>query len=415
MNQNNKLILSLDLGSFSTKGILAEMFFQKKTIEVIKSIETKSTGIRKGIIFDVENVADLLSSLLSQMEESSKKEIDQIIVLIGGPCLEIRNVKSSIIVSRPDEEITEADIKRVNEAIYTLPIPQNRSILNLLPKNYIIDDLDEVKDPVQMKGSRLALQATVIDIFNQEKNNLNKVFNILGIPQTQSLLWSNILISSKVLISQRDREQGVCAIDFGAETTSLAIYEDDNLIHLAIIPLGSQNITNDIANSLRIHFESAERIKVNYGCALPSKVSKNETIELSQFVEGEEEVVTKKLVSEIIEARLSEILSFVNNELKKIGKASKLPAGAVIYGNGSAIPYFKELVKKELKMSVRKANYDDYKNIINVDLPFQFLPAYSALIEYFLENREGGTFLTFRLNPQNFLSSIKKFFENFRT
>jgi len=109
----------------------------------------------------------------------------------------------------------------------------------------------------------LALQATVIDIFNQEKNNLNKVFNILGIPQTQSLLWSNILISSKVLISQRDREQGVCAIDFGAETTSLAIYEDDNLIHLAIIPLGSQNITNDIANSLRIHFESAERIKVN--------------------------------------------------------------------------------------------------------------------------------------------------------
>ena len=136
---------------------------------------------------------------------------------------------------------------------------------------------------------------------------------------------------------------------------------------------------------------------------------------MSQFVEGEEEVVTKKLVSQIIEARLSEILSFVNDELKKIGKASKLPAGAVIYGNGSAIPYFKDLVKKELKMSVRKANYDDYKNIINVDLPFQFLSAYSALIEYFLENREGGTFLSFRFNPRNFLSSIKKFFENFRT
>ncbi len=376
MSQN--LFFALDIGSRSTKGVLANIDAKNKVVDIVARAEARSQGVRRGIIFDVEDASRSIGDVLRQLEEASKKEINQVNVLLGGPCLETRFAKGSIVISRPDEEIGKEDERRIQETVESLPSPQNRTVLHVIPRYYTIDDIDRVKQVVGMQGSRLALEATVIDVFSQAILGLNKSLSIVGLHT--GLIAANPLATAKALIPKRDREEGVCAIDFGAETTSITVFEEDNLIYLSVIPLGSQNITNDIANALQIHFDTAERVKIGFGQALASKTSKKDEIELSQFSDGEETVVSKKYLAEIIEARTSEILDFVNDELKKLGKAGRLPAGAVIYGGGSHLPHLNQLVKKELKLSVRKANLDHLKNYFPEDVPPQFFGAYGLVL-----------------------------------
>jgi cell division protein FtsA len=356
---NLKPFCAIDIGSFSIKGLVARINPKKGSVEIIRTLEVPSRGIRRGIIFDIEDAAHAIVSMLNQCEEAVKQEINEVFVGIGGPCLETRFAKGTVIVSRPDERIGEEDVRRVQEAVHAMAGPQNRSILHVVPRYYCIDEADKVKtSPIDMQGARLSLEATVIDLFTQASLNLAKTFSVVGV-QT-SMTVANILAVSRAFVPRRDQEQGVALIEIGAETTSLAIFEDDELLHLAAVPLGSQNITNDIASALKIHFDSAERIKTSFGCALETRVGKKEEIDLSQFIEGEQETVPRRHVAEIIEARVSEILGFVNDELKKIDRAGKLPAGAYIYGGGSQLPYFTQLVKRELKLSARSLNFDQY-------------------------------------------------------
>lgn len=403
-----KAFFAVDLGSFSFKGLLAEVNQKRNSVEVLHMAEVQSHGLRRGIIFDIEDAARSLSELLSQFEEQYKKEITELNILIGGPCLETRFARGNIIVSRPDELIGEDDIKRVHEMVQTSFGLQNRTVLHVVPRYYVIDEVDKVKTPpIEMQGTRLSLEATVIDIFNQASLNLSKVLSIVGVQP--NLIVAGPLATAKALVTKRDREQGVAALDIGAETTSLVVFEDDELLHLAVIPLGSQNITNDIANALKIHFDSAERIKIAFGSALESKVNKKNLIELSQFIEGEQESVAQKHVAEIIEARLSEILGFVNDELKKIDRASKLPAGLYVYGGGAELPYITNLIKKELKISVHKANLDHYSRYFNKEVKVQFFGVCSLLIWY-LDSIMGERKVTY---GSNIVGWFKKFIDSF--
>lgn len=378
---NSKTVFALDIGSSSLKGLVAAIHPKQASIDILGQARVKSSGIRRGIIFDVEDAARSLSELLNELEGMYKHEISDVHVMVGGPCLETRFAKGNILVSRPDEQIGQEDINRMYDTIQTLPAPQNRTVLHVIPQSFIIDEVDRVKTPLGMQGNRLSLEATVIDIFNQAYISLQKVFNIVGLRPVSTV--AHPLASAKALLPKRDREQGVCTIDFGAETTSLTVFEDDELRHLAVIPLGAQNITNDIANALRIHFDSAERIKIGFGSALASKVNKKDMIDLSQFIEGEEATVSRKYIADIVEARLSEILDFVNDELKKLGKAGKLPAGAVLYGGGSDIPFIKDMVKRDLRLSVRKADLSHYNKLLHEDAPTDMFGAYSMLIWLF--------------------------------
>ena len=375
---SQNLFFALDLGSHSVKGALANIDTKSRVVDVIAKAEARSQGIRRGIIFDVEDASRAIGDVLRQLEESSKKEINQVNILLGGPCLETRFAKGSILTSRPDEEIGQEDERRIQETIETLPTPQNRTVLHVIPQYYLIDDIDKVKQVVGMRGSRLTLEATVIDVFSQAVLGMNKSLGIVGLHS--GLIVANPLATAKALVPKRDREQGVCAIDFGAETTSITVFEEDNLSYLSVIPLGSQNITNDIANALQVHFDTAERIKLGFGQAMASKISKKEEIEMSRFAEGEESTVSKKYLAEIIEARVSEILEFVNAELKKLGKAGKLPGGAVIYGGGANLPHLNQLVKKELKLSARKANFDHLRNYFPEDVSPQFFSVYGLIL-----------------------------------
>ncbi len=378
---NSKTVFALDIGSSSLKGLVAAIHPKQTSVDILAQARVKASGIRRGIIFDVEDAARSLSELLNELEGMYKHEISDVHVMIGGPCLETRFAKGNILVSRPDEQIGQEDINRMYDTIQTLPAPQNRTVLHVIPQSFIIDEVDRVKTPLGMQGNRLSLEATVIDVFNQAFISLQKVFNVVGLRPVSTV--AHPLASAKALLPKRDREQGVCAIDFGAETTSLSVFEDDELRHLAVIPLGSQNITNDIANALRIHFDSAERIKIGFGSALASKVNKKDMVDLSQFIEGEEATVSRKYIADIVEARLSEILDFVNDELKKLGKAGKLPAGAVLYGGGSDLPFIKDMVKRDLKLSVRKADLSHYNRLFHEEMPTDMFGAYSMLVWLF--------------------------------
>lgn len=404
---STKTLFALDIGSSTLKGIIAEVNVKKGSVAICASAQVKSSGIRRGIIFDIEDAAHAVSELINELETTYKHEITEAHVLVGGPCLETRFAKGNIIVSRPDEQIGQEDIDRMYDTVQALPSPQNRTVLHVIPQNFVIDEVDRVKNPIDMQGSRLSLEATVIDIFNQALISLHKVLNIVGLRSVQTV--AHPLATAKALLPKRDREQGVCAIDFGAETTSLTVFEDDELKHIVVIPLGSQNITNDIANALRIHFDSAERIKVGFGSALAAKVSKKDMIELSQFIEGEKEAVSKKYIADIIDARLSEILGFVNDELKKLGKAGKLPAGVVVYGGGAELPYMKNIVKRELKMSVRRADMNHYNRLFPEEIPPALYGVYSMVVWYF-DSVVGEQRQIYQKGPIGF---VKRIIENF--
>ncbi|KKU11218.1 MAG: Cell division protein ftsA [Parcubacteria group bacterium GW2011_GWA2_46_7] len=376
---NQKPFCAIDIGSFSIKGLVADINSKKGSVDIVHMAEASSHGVRRGIIFDVEDAAHAIAGVLSQCEEAAKQEINEVSVGIGGPCLETRFAKGTIIVSRPDEQIGEDDVRRVQETIHTTPGPQNRTILHVIPRYYCIDEVDRVKtSPVDMQGARLSLEATVVDLFTQASLNLSKTFAVVGV-QT-SVPVANILAVSKAFISKRDREQGVAVIEIGAETTSLAVFEDEELLHLAVVPLGSQNITNDIANALKIHFDTAERIKIAFGSAIEAKVNRKEEIDLSQFIEGEDEIVSRRHVAEIIEARASEILGFVNDELKKMDRAGKLPAGAYVYGGGSQLPYFTQLMKHELKLSARYLTFDQYSRYFDSHIGISYAGVCGLLV-----------------------------------
>jgi cell division protein FtsA len=405
---NQKPFCAIDIGSFSIKGLVAEVNSKKGLVDSIQVVEAPSRGIRRGIIFDIEDAAHAIAGVLNQCEEIAKQEINEVVIGIGGPCLETRFAKGTIIVSRPDEQIGEDDVRRVQEAIHTIPGPPNRTILHVVPRYYCLDETDKVKTPpIEMQGARLSLEATVVDLFSQASLNLAKTLSVVGVQASATV--ANILAVSKAFVSKRDREQGVVVIEIGAETTSLAIFEDDELLHLAVVPLGSQNITNDIANALKIHFDSAERIKIAFGSALEAKINRKEEIDLSQFIEGEQEMVSRRHVAEIIEARVSEILGFVNDELKKIDRAGKLPAGAYIYGGGAQLPYLTQLVKRELKLSARHLTLDLYSRYFDSQMGIGYAGVCGLLIWY-LDSVMGERK---PLGQSGFINWLKRFGSNF--
>jgi cell division protein FtsA len=213
---------------------------------------------------------------------------------------------------------------------------------------FIIDGQEGIKDPVGMSGVRLEVEAHVIGVATGAIKNLTKCVFQSGIA-IEELVFGPLALS-KLLLSKKQKELGVILIDFGAGTTSLAVFEEGDLIHSAVLPIGSSHITNDIAIGLRTSLDVAEKIKREYGICDPSQVAEKETLDLSKFSKNEQEEVSKKYIAEIIEARISELFSMIKDELRKIDRDGMLPAGAVLTGGGSRLKSLVDVAKDNLKL-----------------------------------------------------------------
>src|SRR3989339_1705783 len=340
------IICGIDVGSSSIRTVIAQAIPDEGNPRIIGVGTTPSLGVRKGIISDLEEAAKSINDSVEAAERAAGINVEKAVISIGGNHISSQHSKGVIAVGKADGEVTEDDISRVISAAQAISIPANKEIIHIIPREYSLDDQKNIKDPLGMNGVRLEVDAMIIEGSTPYIKNLIKCVEQAGI-SADSLVLSSIAATLSAL-SKRQKELGVVLVDIGGGTTSMAVFEENNLLHTAVIPIGGNHITNDIAIGLRTSIDAAERVKLEYGNALPREIGKKEEINLSEIDSGEEGIVSRYHVAEIIEARLEEIFMMVDKELKLIGKDKLLPAGAVLAGGTAKLPGAVDLAKEIL-------------------------------------------------------------------
>jgi cell division protein FtsA len=344
-------ITGLDVGSTAIRVVVAQVAPSaqgKETLQVIGAAEVPSEGISKGIITSIEDAVSCVSAAIERAERMIGAEIRSAWVGISGSHILSQASHGVVGVSRPDGEIREEDVARAIEAAQTVATPANYEILHVLPKSFVVDGQAGVKDPVGMNGIRLEVEAEIIQGLSAQIKNLSKCVYRTGI-DIEDLVFG-VLAAAEAVTTGRMRELGVVVVNIGGSTTSLIVFEGGDVLHTAVLPIGSEHITSDIAIGLRTSIEVAEQLKVRYGTATPKDVGKREDLHLREAGAAEDETVSRKYVAEIIEARAEEIFEKVDHELKKVGRSGLLPAGAVLTGGGAKLPGILEVAKRKLRL-----------------------------------------------------------------
>jgi len=346
------IITGLDVGTHSIKVLVAQE--KGRDWEVLSYAEVPSFGLRKGAVVSVEEASKNIQMIMSGVEKDCNRKIKSVFVNIGGSHIYVTPSDGIISVSRADQRISADDIERVLQATRAINIgSRNDEIHEVIPREFIIDDQKGIKNPENLAGMRLEAKVLLLCYFELYFTNLTQA--VLGAKlQINDILPSPLAAANAVLTPQQ-KELGVALIDIGAATTSLAVFEEGDLIHLAIFPIGSANITNDIAIGLKTEVAIAESIKKQHGTCMfakTEKVAKDQARKkIEVFDKSSSLNFTKKDLVNIIEPRVSEILDLVQKELKKINKQEQLPGGIVLTGGGAKIPKIKEFTKETLKLA----------------------------------------------------------------
>ncbi len=345
---NKKIITSLDIGTNSIKTLVAQKNNQDE-LEVLVQSVSPSGGLRRGV---VENIGEVSSNIRSAIEEAEKicdRRIRSVNVNIEGKHLYVTSSHGLISVSRSDQKISEQDYERVVQEAQAVNLPSNHEILDVFPQEFIVDDQKGVKEPVGLSGIRMEVKVLLLCTFSLALKKLSQA--VLEADLQIDDIIPSVLASSKTTLTKQQKELGVTLVDIGAETTQMAVFEEGNLIHFAVFPIGSADITNDIAIGLRTDIPTAELIKKKYGtCFLDkSKKNKDKKIELKDKSNADISF-SKKFLNKIVEARVCEIFEQIQKELKKISRNELLPGGVVLTGGGASMPGISDLGKKEFKL-----------------------------------------------------------------
>lgn len=339
-------ITGLDVGTSAIKVVVAEK--KKGRLNLQAVFREPSLGIRKGAITDLTEAAQAVGRALSQVRSISRSALKNIYVNIGTPQVGVQGSKGFVAVSRADNEIYKDDIDRVIRASQAISLGPNRMVIHTIAREYIIDGVGEIQDPLGLNGNRLEVNCLIVDIFAPQVKNLMKVIELTG-GEVGGVVFAP-LVSSRAVLTKVQKDLGVVLIDIGAGTTGVTVYEEGKLLTVANFPVGAGNISTDLAVGLKMPVAQAEIMKLNYGHAVAREVGTKETIALAKFVPEMEGNISRRFVAEIVEARLTEIFEFVNNELKLLGKAGKLAGGVVLVGGGAKLPGLSLLCKQELKL-----------------------------------------------------------------
>ncbi|MFC1618259.1 cell division protein FtsA [Patescibacteria group bacterium] len=342
------IIVGLDVGSSIVRVIVGQHSPDEEKPHIIGVGIAPAAGIRRGVVVDVEEAVGSISTALEKAERVTGTPIESALVSIGGSHIESQLSRGVIAVSRADGEIGEDDVTRVIEAAQAITLPTNHEILHVVPKNFVVDDQEGIKDPIGMSGVRLEVEAHIIQGASSFIKNLTKCIYRAGVDIDDLVLAP--LAAAEAVLTRRQKELGVVLIDIGAGTTGLTVYEEGDLLHAKVLPIGAEHITNDLAIGLRTSVDVAEKVKLEYGTALPASITTNEEVDLAKIDQNEEQVIDRKEIAEVIEARLAEIFSLVDKELKKVGKSGQLPSGVVLTGGGAKMPDIVDLAKEELRL-----------------------------------------------------------------
>lgn len=356
-------IAGIDIGNSAVKTVIAEYNEKSEKPRVLGVGIAPSNGLRRGMVIDMTEAASNVRESIAQAEGGAGTKIKRAYVSISGPHIKTQTSRGVIAVSRADNEISEYDIQRVLEAASTVSLPPNREIIHTIPKRFIVDGQEFIKNPVGMTGIRLEADVTIIDALSPYIKSLAKLVNENGVEVAEFVYAP--LASAKAILNKKAREHGALCLDFGGGLCNLAVFEEGELIHTASLPIGSKNITNDLAIAIKISLDNAEKVKIEHGFVGNVGPGKREVIELADLAEEEGLAVPKKLISEVIGDRISEITGLVSNELKKINRSDTLPAGVILSGGGAKLVGFDQHIKEKLKLPVKKISTYEFEGAVN--------------------------------------------------
>lgn len=340
------LVTGLDIGSTAIRVAVAQGTAHDH-LQVLGLAEVPSEGIHKGVVTSIEDAVSAISGCLEKAERMTGTPVEHAWVGINGSHILAQSSHGVIAVSKPNGEIGEDDLSRVVEAAQAVATPPNYEILHVLPRSFTVDSQPGVKDPVGMTGVRLEVEAQIIQGQVAQIKNLTKCVYRTGVDIDGLVLA--VLANAEAVLSKRQKELGVVLVNIGGATTSILVCEEGDPLHAAVLPVGSGHITNDIAIGLRISIDLAEKLKIDYGHAVPDEINKREEINLSEFVD-DSAVISRKHLAEIIEARLEEVFDLVDRELNKIDRSGKLPAGIVLTGGGAKLSGVVEVAKRKFRL-----------------------------------------------------------------
>jgi cell division protein FtsA len=345
-----KQILGLDLGNQNFRLVLGTQTKNFKP-KIICVLERPSEGLSKGSIVDFESFVKSLKKTLDEFKGIVGHLPKNVVINVMGPHFSVKVGKGAAPISRADGEISETDTGQVLEKSKNISVSPNKIIAHVISREYKVDDLEGIKDPVGMHGIKLEVESLIVEVFHPNIKTIKKAFDEIDY-KIEDMVFTP-LASASVCLSKKQEEVGTAILDLGAESTNLSVYEDGKILTTTSFPVGANHITHDIAICLKTSLDIAEKIKLSYGSAIASEVSRKDTIDLSKVSRELDAEISKKYLAEIIEARLEEIFDLVVDELKKIGRQGKLPGGLVLVGGGAKLPQIVDFAKLYLKLPAR--------------------------------------------------------------
>lgn len=407
MSKSN-IISGLDIGTTHIRVVVGQAIGEQ--LNVMAAAEVPADGVSKGVINSIEDAVSSVSSALEKAERLSGLPIESTFVAISGSHIISEDSHGVVAVGKADGEIKDDDVERVIEAAQAVASPPNYEILHVIPRSFSVDNQTSIKDPVGMTGVRLEVDAQIIQGLSTQVKNLTKCVYRTGVDIDDLVL--GVLAGSEAVLTKRQKELGVALVNIGGATTSLAVFEEGDILHTKVLPVGGMHITNDIAIGLRTSVDVAEDIKLTYGNCDLAKIEKRKEIDLSEFSDVESGYVSLKQVTEIIQARVEEIFKMVEAELKKIDRSGMLPAGIVFTGGSAKLPGLIDFAKSYLKLPAGIGKNQSVSSAIDKINDVSFSTALGLVVwGQGVYVSQGSNSPFDKIKPDQMLTNVKKIFK----
>jgi cell division protein FtsA len=344
------VLVAVDIGTTKVCVLIGEIS-DRGGVDVIGIGQAPSDGLRKGVVIDIDRTVQSVAIAVDAAERLSGLKVHSAFVGISGSHILSQNSRGMVAVSGSRHDVDRSDTVRAIEAARAVSIPNTREILHVIPRGYVVDGQEGVRDPIGMSAVRLEVETHIVTASTTSVQNLTKCVQRAGIEIDELVLGP--LATSEATLDDEARELGVCLADIGGDTTDVAIFQDGSISHCATIPMGGRNVTADLGILLRVTPDVAEGVKLRYGSAVPMDVDPDEVLQITSIGEDSSHGVTRRHIAEIVESRVWEIFKFIGAEMEAAGATNRLQAGLVLTGGGSQLTGVPRAARDQLGMSAR--------------------------------------------------------------
>ncbi|MHA7880950.1 MAG: cell division protein FtsA [Saccharospirillum sp.] len=379
-----KLIVGLDIGTSKVVAIVGTVTADNG-IEIVGLGSHPSRGLKKGVVVNIESTVQSIQRAVEEAELMSGCDIHSVYVGIAGS--HIKSLNSHGIVAIKEKEVIDADLERVIDAAQAVAIPADQRILHILPQEYIIDSQEGIKEPLGMCGVRLEAKVHLVTGAQNAVQNIDKCVRRCGLEVDQIILEQ--LASAQSVLTDDEKELGVCLVDIGGGTTDMAIFTEGAIRHTAVIPIAGDQVTNDIAMAFATPTQHAEDIKIKYACALSQLAGEHETIKVPSVGDRGPRELTRQALAEVVEPRYEELFNLIKAELRHSGFEDMIPAGIVLTGGTAKMEGAVELAEEVFHVPVRLASPAGVSGLSDVvNNPIHATGV--GLLQYGLRQMQGG-------------------------